>query len=262
MIEISGYAAAILDYDKNDLPENIGEKLQNGAKKLHGEISNAISGYKATRAVRSGFNIVLTGNTNVGKSSLFNAIIGESRAIVSDIPGTTRDVVSADIDIDGYLVHLSDTAGLRESDDAIEKIGIEKTYQAAKNADLILRVYAQPNDAAPAENEIIVFNKHDVTGVGVSAATGHGIPELMESIKAKIHEMMDGAASDLSVNEHTRELLIDAANELNCAIDNDSDYDIFAEHVRRAGTSIGKILGAIDASEIMDATFNQLCLGK
>jgi tRNA modification GTPase len=279
MIEISAYAAAILDYDENDLPKNIGAALRARARKLQGEISDALSGYAAARAVRVGFDIVLTGKTNVGKSSLFNAIAGESRAIVSDVPGTTRDVVSADLDMDGYLARLSDTAGLRESDDAVEKIGIEKTRRTVESADLIIRVQSAERNAQSAEcnaqlkeNEIIVINKSDLLddnstlGSGhcilVSALTGRGIPELIESIKAKIHQMTDGAESDLAVTERARELLIDAADELNRAITDNSNYDIFAEHVRRAGDNVGKILGVIETSEIMDAVFSRLCLGK
>lgn len=115
MIEISAYAAATLDYAEDELPANIEKTIKERTKKLYTEIGNALSRYAAVRAIRSGFNIALVGDTNVGKSSLFNAILGANRAIVSDIPGTTRDVVSASMDISGYLVNLSDTAGLRET---------------------------------------------------------------------------------------------------------------------------------------------------
>lgn len=271
MIEIAAYAAAILDYPSDELPENIGDKLFNQTKKLHTEIKDALSSYAAVRAVRSGFNIVLMGETNVGKSSIFNRLVGSARAIVSDIPGTTRDVVSTELDIDGYLVHLSDTAGIRESSDTIENIGIERTKSEVENADLILRVYAdKTDDIKPATaNEIIVFNKSDLNkssmdgAVSISALHGDGIDELLNVIKQKMHAMLDGAESDVAVNERTRALLNYAMNELDKAVVLGSvNYDLFAEHVRAAADDIGKILGTIAVSEIADATFGQLCLGK
>ena len=149
MVEIAAYAAAILDYDADDLPKNIGQTIRTKIKKLYGEIDKSLSRYATARAIRGGFNIALVGEPNVGKSSLFNAILGSNRAIVSDIPGTTRDVVSANLDIDGYLVNISDTAGLRKNTrNKIEKIGIERTNAEIKNADLVIRVYAE-NPAQP-----------------------------------------------------------------------------------------------------------------
>lgn len=271
MVEISAYAAAILDYAEDDLPKDIGKKLISQTKKLHAEINTALSGYAFARAIRSGFNIVLTGETNVGKSSIFNRLVGSSRAIVSDVPGTTRDVVTSELDIDGYLVNLSDTAGLRNSNDVIEKIGIEKTHSELKNADLILHIYGNNNDKIlkPAENEIVIFNKSDLAksnkenSIYVSALTGDGIPELLKLIKEKIHSMIELSESDLVINERTRTLLIAAADDLDKAVkETDINYDIFAENIRNASDSIGKILGVISTNELANATFGQLCLGK
>lgn len=273
MIEIAAYSAAILDYPADELPQNIGQKLCDQTQKLYNEINHAISGYARSRAIRSGFNIALVGQTNVGKSSLFNRLVGSARAIVSDIPGTTRDVVSAELDINGYLVHLSDTAGLRQSDDTIEKIGIERTHQTVENADLILRVYTpdQTTRAPVNANEIIVINKSDLINkkpeseslVFVSAQTGDGIDKLMTAIQEKISAALDGRESDIAVNERTRTLLQHAQDELKHALDlSTGNYDLFAEHVRTASDDIGKILGAISVNEIADATFGQLCLGK
>lgn len=273
MIEVAAYAAAILDYPEDELPQNIGQKLYDQTQKLYNEIDYAISSYARSRAIRSGFNIALVGQTNVGKSSLFNRLVGTARAIVSDIPGTTRDVVSTELDINGYLVHLSDTAGLRDSDDTIEKIGIERTHQTIENADLILRVYTPDQTAvSPANiNEIVVINKSDLIHekpdsdslVFVSAQTGDGIDKLMTAIQEKISTALDGRESDIAVNERTRALLIHAADELKQALNlPDINYDLFSEHVRAASDDIGKILGTISVNEIADATFGQLCLGK
>jgi tRNA modification GTPase len=275
MIEISAYAAAMLDYPENELPENIGETLLCRTKKLHNEIEHSLRSAKATRAIRSGFNIVLAGPTNAGKSSLFNRLMGESRAIVSEIPGTTRDVVSAELDIDGYLVRLSDTAGLRDTEDSIEKIGIEKTNSEVENADLVLRVQSSEFIVQSPElkdNEILVINKSDLLDNStlhtphstlISAITGSGVEELLSLIKQKLHEQLDGAESDVAVNQRTKDLLSEAVAELEFAIRSGIGYqDIFSEHVRRAADAIGKILGVIGADEIADKVFGNLCLGK
>ena len=273
MIEISAYAAAMLDYAEDELPANIGETIRKKTEKLHEEIKASLSRYTAVRAIRSGFNIALIGETNVGKSSLFNAILGANRAIVSDIPGTTRDVVSVQLDIDGYLVNLSDTAGLRETTDTIEKIGIQRTQSEIENANLVLHVIDGTKDAnisSATENEILIINKSDLASckkipnaIYVSAKTGQGINDLIQIIKEKISALTQTTESTVAVNARTYSLLQDAAVELNNAINSPKEnYDIFSEHVRRAADNIGKILGTITATEVMDATFSQLCLGK
>lgn len=272
MIEIAAYSAAILDYDADDLPENIGKTVRTKIKKLYTEINDALSRYAAARAVRGGFNIALCGEPNVGKSSLFNAILGSNRAIVSDIPGTTRDVVSATLDIDGYLVNISDTAGLRKkTTDKIEKIGIERTNAEIKNADMIIHVYAGKADTHKiADNEIIVINKSDLlktksnkNAIYVSAKTGDGMDKLLKLVRKQLHKLTDGMENALVINTRTKTLLENARDELNSAIKIKQDnYDLISEHVRCAADAIGKILGRITANDVMDATFSQLCLGK
>lgn len=271
MIEISAYAAAMLDYEPDDLPKNIGDTLRTRTQKLYDEIITALNNTKRARAIRGGYNIVLAGEPNVGKSSIFNRIVGSNRAIVSDIAGTTRDVVSVNLDIDGYFVNLSDTAGLRENtSDEIEKIGIERTNNEIQNADLIIRVFTSEVKVNYQPDQIIVINKSDLLSektqkniIYISAKTGDGIDTLMHAIREHIHNDLDASESQLTINNRTRSLLISAADELQNALNLSNDnYDIFTEHVRRAADNIGKILGTITASDVLDATFGQLCLGK
>lgn len=277
MLEISAYAAAMLDYSPDDLPLNIDQTILARVEKLHREISAALGTYKVARAIRGGINVALVGETNVGKSSIFNYMVGANRAIVSDIAGTTRDVVSATIDIDGFLVNLNDTAGLRETDDEIESIGIEKTKAEIENSDIIIRVYTPENiplyridDTRIGPNpNIYVVNKIDTSdcfdesfGINVSVKTGEGMQVLMNALRATIHEMFDGAESGLVVNARTKSLLEQAEKELNAALNVGDNYDLLAEHVRGAADAIGKILGVITATEVLDTTFGQLCLGK
>lgn len=277
MVEISAYAAAILDYSPDDLPQNIGETIRTRTYNLYNEITNALDKYKTARAIRGGINVALVGETNVGKSSIFNYMVGSNRAIVSDIAGTTRDVVSATIDIDGYMVNLADTAGIRETDDKIENIGIERTKSEIKTADIILHIYTPDNfpriaidDSRIGPNPVIrIVNKCDTTdqtnffdALPISAKTGIGMQNLMNELRAKIHEMFDGSESNLTINTRTKSLLESAATELSNALNAGDNYDIFAEHTRRAADAIGKILGTITATEVLDMTFGQLCLGK
>ena len=277
MLEISAYAAAMLDYSPDDLPLNIGQTILARVEKLHREISAALGSYKVARAIRGGINVALVGETNVGKSSIFNYMVGANRAIVSDIAGTTRDVVSATIDIDGFLVNLNDTAGLRETDDEIESIGIEKTKAEIENSDIVIRVYTPENiplyridDTRIGPNpNIYVVNKIDTSdcfdesfGINVSVKTGEGMQVLMNALRATIHEMFDGAEAGVVVNTRTKSLLEQAEKELNAALNVGDNYDLLAEHVRGAADAIGKILGVITATEVLDTTFGQLCLGK
>lgn len=269
MIEISAYAAAILDYADDELPANIDKKIIDKTKILLSEIQSSILNIRASRAIQNGFNIVLVGETNVGKSSIFNKLVGSNRAIVSDIAGTTRDVVSMQIDIDGYLVNLSDTAGIRDSNDTIEKIGIERTHDEIKNADLILYVYNELPKKIKSDG-ITIINKSDLLKnktnknvIYTSVKTDTGFDKLLDAIKNKMHELMGTSESKIAINERTYELLNDTINELENAINKyDGNYDIFAEHVRRASDCVGKILGVITTNEIADITFSQLCLGK
>ena len=274
MVEISAYAAAMLDYSPDDLPVNIGETIRARVQNLYNEIESALRGYCVSRAIRGGVNVALVGETNVGKSSIFNYLVGSNRAIVSDIAGTTRDVVSSTIDIDGFMVNLSDTAGIRETDDEIESIGIERTMSEIENADIVIRVYVPEQQCSKCKvqssnNEIIVVNKSDTdkkrdvkNAIYTSVRTGDGMEVLTNALREKIHEIMNGAENNLVVNARTKSLLESVYDELGCALGAGDNYDIFAEHVRRSADAIGKILGTITATEVLDTTFGQLCLGK
>lgn len=271
MLKISAYAAAMTDYNSDDLPGNINDTIYEHIKTLYTAISAALDKYNASRAITCGVNIAIVGETNVGKSSLFNRIVGTARAIVSDIPGTTRDVVSATMDIGGYMVNISDTAGIRDATDTIERIGIERTASEIDNADIVIHVI-NPDDKYTKirPDEILVINKSDMTtirnidnAIYTSAKTGHGVTELMSAITERINKITGNGESVLMINARTYDLVKTAAKELKNAIKlSNGDYDILSEHVRYAADAIGKILGVIGTEEVLDMTFSQLCLGK
>ncbi|MBO4746272.1 MAG: tRNA uridine-5-carboxymethylaminomethyl(34) synthesis GTPase MnmE [Alphaproteobacteria bacterium] len=271
MLKISAYAAAMTDYNSDDLPGDIDKTIYEHIKTLYTAVSGALNKYKTSRAITCGVNIAIVGETNVGKSSLFNRIVGSARAIVSDIPGTTRDVVSATMDIGGYMVNISDTAGIRDATDTIERIGIERTNNEIENADIVIHVI-NPNDEyrLVRDDEILVINKSDTTdthnfddAIYTSAKTGDGVAELMQEIMRRINQITGNGESVLMINARTYDLVKTAANELKNALElSNGDYDILSEHVRYAADAIGKILGVIGTNEVLDMTFSQLCLGK
>jgi tRNA modification GTPase len=269
MIEMAAMASARMDYAADELPKDINERIRAKKESLMEKIKSALA--SKARIIESGFGIVLSGATNVGKSSLFNRLLGESRAIVSDIAGTTRDIVSAELDLDGFLARLSDTAGFSESKDEIEKIGIGKTKEEVEKADLVLRIFDDISQAAqlmPQDNEIIVVNKSDLRepaasasgAIHVSAKTGEGIEELLSVIKKKIHEQLDGLESDVTVSDRARTHLINTVAELERSAAVPPDLE--AEHIMAAANELGSVLGIIGSDDIYDSVFGQLCLGK
>ncbi|MBO7508685.1 MAG: tRNA uridine-5-carboxymethylaminomethyl(34) synthesis GTPase MnmE [Alphaproteobacteria bacterium] len=279
MLDISAYIFAMTDYAPDDLPPNIFDTVLQRIKTLYTAVSAALAKYNTARAIRSGINIAVVGETNVGKSSLFNRILGTARAIVSDIPGTTRDVVSANLDIDGFLVNLADTAGIRETTDSVERIGIERTNTEIANADIVLHVINANNSPSLAKEwrvapdgvvEILVVNKSDITesrdipnAIYVSARDGRGMDKLLRAITERIRDITGNGESVLMINARTYDLLKTTANELKNALEKtNGDFDIMSEHVRYAADAIGKILGTIGTDEVINQTFSQLCLGK
>ena len=278
MIRLAALAAATLDYASDDLPADVNERVLGGAAALAAEIRAALR--SPAHKIESGFSVVLAGPVNAGKSSLFNALLGESRAIVSDIPGTTRDVVSAELDVGGFLVRLSDTAGIRESEDKIESMGVGRAIAAAAAADMVLRGSAVSEQVSDGDdNEIVVVNKcdllkkHPAAGFAggippkegnatlyVSAKTGTGVKELLDIIRKRIEKIAADAEGDIVVGERARGGLERAAAELEqigAALP-----ELQAEHITAAAVEIGRILGIIGSEEIYDSVFGQLCLGK
>ncbi|MDR1027715.1 MAG: tRNA uridine-5-carboxymethylaminomethyl(34) synthesis GTPase MnmE [Rickettsiales bacterium] len=276
MVRLSALAAARMDYPSDDLPADIDAQIAGGIEKLSMAIGAALA--SPAHKIESGFSVVLAGPVNAGKSSLFNAILGSARAIVSDIPGTTRDVVSAELDIGGFLVRLSDTAGLRESEDEIEKIGIGRARDAMADADVVLQVCEKiSNEQCATRNGIVVVNKCDLvkhhpaafggtppkegnTCIRVSAKTGEGVKELVDLIRARIEKIAADAEGDLVIGERARGALSQAVAELKTA--GTAGPDLQAEHIAAAADEIGRILGIIGSDEIYDSVFGQLCLGK
>ena len=237
------------------------------------------------QVLRDGLDVVLAGAPNVGKSSLMNRLLAEERAIVTDIPGTTRDLLSADIEIHGIPVRLTDTAGLRPGDETlevVEAIGIERAQAAMANADLVLlveddRCPSPRSSDAPLEDtqsgrSLIVRNKVDLTGrppgrdengqVRVSALTGAGFEALRDAI-ATIAGVTPGEGAFLARERHLRALTAAEA-----AITNAKSRvaeglgDLAAEDLREAQQRLGEIVGVTSADDVLGEIFRSFCIGK
>lgn len=271
---------ANLDYPDDVEEEQLFEKSENLLKKLDFEINEILENSKNSNLIKSGVNVAIVGKTNVGKSSLLNALLGEERAIVTNIEGTTRDTIKEKIFIDGVTVNLIDTAGLRESDDIVEKIGIEKTNQEIKNADIVLLVLDLSRELKQDEIEmienlknrphIIVGNKSDIKNkkfdfdyIEISAKNNENISEIKKQIiektisgKIDFSKLVLTNERHLSILQNTKQKI---GNALNGQIVN---LDIEAFILKDVWKELGKISGTTEDEKIIDLVFSKFCLGK
>ncbi|MDR0319602.1 MAG: tRNA uridine-5-carboxymethylaminomethyl(34) synthesis GTPase MnmE [Rickettsiales bacterium] len=265
LVNATANLAAAAEFPEDELPGGLVAGALKEIRALADEILKHLGTYAAGRAIRSGFRIVLAGKVNAGKSSMFNALLGSSRAIVSETPGTTRDFITAEIDIGGYLVELIDTAGLRETENEIENAGIEKSRDLITGADLVISVI-NPKDEIPGRGFALpgmtVKTHLDLySDADVSVKTGQGMEDFISRIKNEIKGKLETREPAVVSNEKTAELLRAAADYLRAALA-EPVPELAAENVRLAADALGKVLGEVDFDEIQSAIFGRLCLGK
>lgn len=224
--------------------------------------------------VKKGIDTVILGRPNAGKSSLLNALLEEDKAIVTDIPGTTRDVVEGRVILDGIQLNLLDTAGIRETEDAVEKIGVERSRKAAREADLVILVRdpltSEPDLDLPELVEgkqlIEVWNKSDVApreGLSISAKTGE-IEPLLQEIRARFEQGLDTKEALLSSERQIGLLRRAQASMMNAqAVLQDGGLPDMAEiDIQEAHSCLKEILGEVHREDLLDALFSRFCLGK
>jgi tRNA modification GTPase len=245
--------------DANGLPTDWHQRLA----ELRADIAQWLQRPSAER-LRDGVRVALAGPPNAGKSSLFNAIVGRDAAITSAIAGTTRDVVEASTAIGGIAFVLADTAGLRESVDAVETIGVERAHQAAAIADILLWLGAAA-DCPPHPHAILVQSKIDIEAprpdgsVRVSAITGEGISDLVSLVTNRATSILP-RLDEVAVNRRQRDLLQIASAHLERACTGDLLLD--AEELRLARASLDAITGRAGVEHMLDALFSRFCIGK
>lgn len=272
LVEAMALLAAELDFsDEGDVGGPLIEQACALAADVLAELRQALGSFARGERVRDGFVVVLSGPPNAGKSSLLNALARRDVAIVSAVPGTTRDAIEVRMDLAGLPVLLVDTAGLRDSDDAIEAEGVRRALALAERADLVLALRAtdsQPNQIVTAERHLAVATKIDLPGVvlpgeiGVSAMTGDGVPTLLDAIGARLSGHA-GSEPALLTRERHRIAVSDAIDALTRMIQaRHGQAEMLAEDVRLAVASLERLVGRVDVENVLDQLFAGFCIGK
>lgn len=264
LLGLSAEAERAIDYDEDDAA--IDPRLVRECAGLAGELEQWLGRPRAER-LKDGVLVVVVGPPNSGKSSLLNVIAGEDRAIVTDVPGTTRDHIEVPLALGGVPIRLTDTAGLRETADRIEAIGVERAANLIEVADVLLWLGA-PTDAPRHPRLITVHPKADLRGrsdapagaVPVSAHTGQGVADLLQRVEAMARAVLP-ADDSIALNRRQAAHIRDAASALADAAAL-SDIVLIAENLRVARSAFDRLTGRAGVEDVLDALFGRFCLGK
>ncbi len=273
---------AFIDFPEEELPQDVIDTMLNDVFKLSSSIKEHLNSGSVGERLREGFRVVVVGPPNAGKSSLLNAVVKREAAIVSDIAGTTRDAIDINLDIKGYPVMFTDTAGLREVEDEIEQKGIAIALNKVKEADLLICLFDACKDSVQIFENIAKSFKNKILYVAnkcetltnehcaklkkegiltISAKYNQGIEELMDEIATEISERFTSGSGLLLTRSRYRQALTAAVENL----DNfsfDKEIELSAEDLRLAARELGKITGKIEVDEILDKIFGDFCIGK
>lgn len=261
---------AELDFaDESDVPGSISDVVWADMASLRAEIGRHIDDFHKAEMIRDGFRVAILGAPNAGKSSLLNSLVRRDAAIVTDEPGTTRDVIEVALDLNGYKVRIADTAGIRNEADTVEAIGIGRAIRAGQAADLAL-ILIEPGGRRPqlklSTEQVIVRSKADLGNeaqngeLALSTVSGFGLDRLLDLIasKAEAAARVTGA-----IPSHLRhvELLARGRDAIEAAVAGE-ELELKAEELRRASDELGRISGRIDPEELLGAVFSSFCIGK
>lgn len=288
LVQVIVLLESALEFVEDDLPAPQVDHIDKILESVIAGVDRLSQSYQGGRLLREGARVAITGRPNVGKSSLFNSLIRSERAIVTAVPGTTRDTLTESIDIGGVPVVLTDTAGLRETTDNVETLGIERTHRAMGEADLVLLVLDGSSEVGSQDrelltrttesNRIIVMNKCDVASfrslpdcvpeveaINVSARTGEGLSALHSAIVAKLNSAGAEDGSLLITNARHYDLLCNARRELaiarDCFRDRHSEELVLAP-LHNALRLLGQITGETTTEDILSEIFATFCIGK
>lgn len=281
LVSLLSYIEAYIDFPDEDIPQDTVLKLENSVFKIIDEIESHLNANKVNERLRDGFQVVISGPTNAGKSSLINAIVRRNVAIVSDIAGTTRDVIEAYVDIKGFPVVFSDTAGLRESTDAVEKMGIDLAHQKINSADFNIFLFDAENTNPDVfanylknnEHYLLVANKVDKISdkrkqelvdagcILISAKNNDNVEAITDKLFDCFNDIYSSSSAQLITRSRYKEALWECIENLK-RFNLHKEIELSAEDIRLACRSIGKITGRVEVEEILDKIFSSFCIGK
>jgi len=269
---------ASIDFpDEEDAPQNVVAPVLARLTALIADLERALRDGNITERIRDGFQIAILGKPNAGKSTLLNVLAGRDAAIVTDIPGTTRDIIEVRLVIGGFLVRLADTAGLRKSSDIVEIEGVRRALKAADGADIRIWLYDAGEAFVPPEayvtGDLVVANKSDLVPevnvsretIQISAKTGQGVDALIEAIKSRLSDMGVSSVSPIITRARHRQGITEGLGALKQAVSMlDSGYgaELVSEEVRLASRRLGSLTGHVDAESVLGAVFSSFCIGK
>jgi tRNA modification GTPase len=280
---------ALIEADIDFPDEEVGQidraRLAREVGRIRDGLGSLLSTHGSSRFIREGIEAVIVGRPNVGKSSLFNSLVGEDRVIVSDVPGTTRDRVDAPVTVDGLLVNLHDTAGVLEARDGIEAAAMEKTKASLAASDVVLVVVDASSPLGPADRHtvrqtagkrrMIVFNKIDLEDmdehlgdepeVRVSALHGWGVDELLRGLREICEDMVGDLADEIVTSERHAVCLgeaVEALEAARAALMDQLPLELVASDLRTALLGLGKITGSNASEHLLDEIFSRFCIGK
>ena len=272
LIQQRAYIEAEFDFaDEGDVPGSVSEQVWSRVGALLASIEGHLDDNRRGEIVRDGYQIALTGAPNAGKSSLLNALAERDVAIVTDQPGTTRDVLEVQLDIGGQLVILSDTAGLRETSDIVELEGIQRAQAAAVTADLILWLQAADANLStcPYDDAVRVWTKSDLgkpsddcDWITIHTQSEEGVSNLLEFLTSKLDSHTVDHSEVLMSRSRHRNSLMEVRDHLDRCLSGPDDHVVRSEHLRLAADALGKITGRIDVEDLLDVIFSEFCIGK
>ncbi len=283
LLKILSNVEAKIDFPEDDLPNDILNNILLEAKNVRQEIEKILNDHKVGEKIREGFKIAIVGPTNVGKSSLLNYLSKRDVAIVSEVAGTTRDVIETYLNLDGYPVIISDTAGIRDSIDEIEKKGIKLALEKAENADLNIIVLEPKSvnlshflNGIISKNAIVVINKTDLgidklnnefkkyNPIQISIKKEKNLDKLINLIKENLKNKFISSEEIFITRQRHRMNLEECVTSLKNFEEKNTkeDFDKAAEDLRLATRYLGVIVGKVDVEEILGSIFNDFCIGK
>ncbi|WP_299859932.1 tRNA uridine-5-carboxymethylaminomethyl(34) synthesis GTPase MnmE [uncultured Roseobacter sp.] len=269
LIRSAALLEATIDFADEDVPVDVSPEVLDLLGQVKSDLESEIAGTFVAERIRLGFEVALVGPPNAGKSTLLNRLAGRDAAITSDIAGTTRDVIEVRMDLKGLPVTFLDTAGLRDSEDKIESIGVARAVERAKSADLrvFLSVPGEELLLSPVEDDLVLHAKADLVDAvqnGISGKTGIGVSELVDRIQHTLQQRTAGAG--LATHARHRFAMERAGSALDQALDivarGPEQYDIAAEELRSAIRALEALVGRIDVENLLDEIFSSFCLGK